>query len=415
MTAKRDLKRRVRQRQARTGESYVTARRRVMAARSPAGEPPDDEAQGDAEVDETTARIDRASNDGEVAAPPETAASTLQEASADVVAYEAATAEEGAPSKAAGQAGIAKESPEVRAARALGPATAAAVMEAIEISAAMRIARAQGAAIAEAPVAGGAAGGATVVELSEVTAEAALLGFRCRITLFPSVLESAELANVLLGLRNALVGAGGSAGKVRMFDVAFGLPSKPVPLIVRPYPPTTVLNFEVAGRAGPVEIACRLWDPASTLILRRADETGFEALGLIPAALRAVEEQRAADGPTVGLEREVLGQLARLTRVHPPPVPALYVVHESRHHRVTRDVFVIGRDGKSADLVLRDGVMSRKHAAVIYRNGTYYLKDLGSTNGVRYKGMLIDNKRIDEGDVFVIGEHELRFTYIENG
>src|SRR5688572_29621963 len=33
MTAKRDLKRRVRQRQARTGESYVTARRRVLAAR----------------------------------------------------------------------------------------------------------------------------------------------------------------------------------------------------------------------------------------------------------------------------------------------------------------------------------------------------------------------------------------------
>jgi hypothetical protein len=282
------------------------------------------------------------------------------------------------------------------------------------MSAAMRLARGQGAAIAETSMAGGAAGGAKVVELSEVTAEAALLGFRCRITLFPSVLESAELANVLLGLRNALVGAGGSAGKVRMFDVAFGLPSKPAPLRLRPYPPTAVLNFGVAGRAGPVEIACRLWHPASTLILRRADETGFESLGLMAAPLQlADEEQPAAEPPGSRLEGEVLAQLARLTRVHHPPLPALYVVHEGRRHRVTRDAFVIGRDRKTADLALRDGVMSRQHAAVIYRNGTYYLKDLGSTNGIRYKGMQIDNKRIDEGDVFVIGEHELRFTYIE--
>jgi hypothetical protein len=29
--------------------------------------------------------------------------------------------------------------------------------------------------------------------------------------------------------------------------------------------------------------------------------------------------------------------------------------------------------------------------------------------------MRIDNKRIDEGDVFHIGEHELRFTYSPEG
>src|SRR5438067_1395515 len=33
MTAKRDLKRRIRERQAKTGESYTTARRHVLAAR----------------------------------------------------------------------------------------------------------------------------------------------------------------------------------------------------------------------------------------------------------------------------------------------------------------------------------------------------------------------------------------------
>jgi hypothetical protein len=52
------------------------------------------------------------------------------------------------------------------------------------------------------------------------------------------------------------------------------------------------------------------------------------------------------------------------------------------------------------DLAIKDGNISRKHAAVIRRNGTFYIKDLGSTNGIDYKGMRIDNKRIDEGDVF---------------
>ena len=31
--------------------------------------------------------------------------------------------------------------------------------------------------------------------------------------------------------------------------------------------------------------------------------------------------------------------------------------------------------------------------------------------GITYKGMRIDNKRIDEGDVFHLCDYELRFTY----
>jgi hypothetical protein len=60
---------------------------------------------------------------------------------------------------------------------------------------------------------------------------------------------------------------------------------------------------------------------------------------------------------------------------------------------------------------IKDGNISRKHAAVVRRNGTYFIKDLGSTNGIDFKGMRIDNKRIDEGDVFHLCDYELRFTY----
>ena len=111
---------------------------------------------------------------------------------------------------------------------------------------------------------------------------------------------------------------------------------------------------------------------------------------------------------------------------HPPPQPppqqpapqamggagpTLFLVYNGQRYPVTKDQFIIGRGSKTSDLPIKDGNISRKHAAVIRRNGTFYIKDLGSTNGIDYKGMRIDNKRIDEGDVFHLCDYELRFTY----
>jgi hypothetical protein len=91
--------------------------------------------------------------------------------------------------------------------------------------------------------------------------------------------------------------------------------------------------------------------------------------------------------------------------------PPLYLVFDNQKYRIDKDQFIIGRGAKSSDLPIKDGNISRKHAAVIRRNGTYFIKDLGSTNGIDFKGMRIDNKRIDEGDTFHLCDYELRFTY----
>jgi hypothetical protein len=89
----------------------------------------------------------------------------------------------------------------------------------------------------------------------------------------------------------------------------------------------------------------------------------------------------------------------------------LYLVFDNQKYRIDKDQFIIGRGAKSSDLPIKDGNISRKHAAVIRRNGTYFIKDLGSTNGIDFKGMRIDNKRIDEGDTFHLCDYELKFTY----
>jgi hypothetical protein len=110
------------------------------------------------------------------------------------------------------------------------------------------------------------------------------------------------------------------------------------------------------------------------------------------------------------------GQMAPGMPAAPAPMPmpagaTLYLVYNSQRYPINKDQFIIGRGSKTSDLPIKDGNISRKHAAVIRRNGTYYIKDLGSTNGIDYKGMRIDNKRIDEGDVFHLCDYELRFTY----
>ncbi|MGH9886083.1 MAG: FHA domain-containing protein [bacterium] len=94
-----------------------------------------------------------------------------------------------------------------------------------------------------------------------------------------------------------------------------------------------------------------------------------------------------------------------------PGGPTLFLIYNGQRYPVTKDQFIIGRGSKTSDLPIKDGNISRKHAAVIRRNGTFYIKDLGSTNGIDDKGMRIDNKRIDEGDVFHLCDYELRFTY----
>lgn len=89
----------------------------------------------------------------------------------------------------------------------------------------------------------------------------------------------------------------------------------------------------------------------------------------------------------------------------------LFIIFNGQKIPVTKEEFVIGRGSKSADLAIKDGNISRRHAAVVLHNGAYYLRDLGSTNGVEFHGRRFDSKRIDEGDLFRICDYELRFTY----
>jgi hypothetical protein len=106
----------------------------------------------------------------------------------------------------------------------------------------------------------------------------------------------------------------------------------------------------------------------------------------------------------------------------PPPLPGhrpsdavsrrvLVVEFNGQDFPVEKDEFIIGRGTKSADLAIRDGNISRRHAAVVFHDGVYFMKDLGSTNGIEFAGQRVESKRIEEGDVYRICDYVLRFTY----
>lgn len=139
-----------------------------------------------------------------------------------------------------------------------------------------------------------------------------------------------------------------------------------------------------------------------------------------PVPLRGARPQPFIPPAPARIGRPTTSQAPRVPGVGaaPPPLPdagvvaaMLYLVFDNQKYRIDKDQFIIGRGTKSSDLPIKDGNISRKHAAVIRRAGTYFIKDLGSTNGIDFNGMRIDNKRIDEGDVFHICEYELKFTY----
>jgi pSer/pThr/pTyr-binding forkhead associated (FHA) protein len=102
-------------------------------------------------------------------------------------------------------------------------------------------------------------------------------------------------------------------------------------------------------------------------------------------------------------------------RAPTPAQPAedrpLYLWFEGNWYTIDQDQFVIGRGSKFSDLPIKDANISRRHCAVVRRAGEYYIKDLGSTNGVEFAGVRVDDHRVEEGNVYYLCDHEIRFSF----
>lgn len=72
---------------------------------------------------------------------------------------------------------------------------------------------------------------------------------------------------------------------------------------------------------------------------------------------------------------------------------------------------VVGRD-PSCGLQLTDGGVSDRHASIERRADGYYVRDLGSANGVRVNGQRVTEQRLAGGDEIELGAARLKFEFV---
>jgi hypothetical protein len=75
--------------------------------------------------------------------------------------------------------------------------------------------------------------------------------------------------------------------------------------------------------------------------------------------------------------------------------------------------FVIGR-GADCQLALDDALVSRRHAMLSVHGDAVYVEDLGSRNGVKVNGSLLqEKKRVGDGDRLRIGNQEMTVLRVQ--
>jgi diguanylate cyclase (GGDEF)-like protein len=81
-------------------------------------------------------------------------------------------------------------------------------------------------------------------------------------------------------------------------------------------------------------------------------------------------------------------------------------------HLVVEEKVSIGRETKG--LQLHDGGISRRHASVERREGTYVIRDLGSTNGTCINGVKLRGEhQLQEGDKIFLGQTVVVFRMLD--
>jgi hypothetical protein len=80
----------------------------------------------------------------------------------------------------------------------------------------------------------------------------------------------------------------------------------------------------------------------------------------------------------------------------------------TRAYKLLTDAIIIGRID-TADLVLPDQDVSRKHALVERAEGAWLLSDNGSANGTVVNGATVEQHRLVDGDKLILGKFTLTF------
>jgi hypothetical protein len=140
-----------------------------------------------------------------------------------------------------------------------------------------------------------------------------------------------------------------------------------------------------------------LFGIANRMIQRESPEAEPEAAPE-PGATRVY---RATPADTEAASAEELG-------LEPEPEPVASVTVGGKAYDIRKPSMVIGRS-KESDIRVSDPNVSRRHAEIRQEGSTYWIVDLGSTNGISVNGRSLRRSKLDDGDRITLGSTEVVF------
>lgn len=121
------------------------------------------------------------------------------------------------------------------------------------------------------------------------------------------------------------------------------------------------------------------------------------------------------DAPTAQLPRLGVRERKRASGKYPKPAPGRHLAIEDGDEvlfvALDRPVLHVGRS-PSADIVLDDASVSRRHAVIARQDGETVLLDDRSRHGVLVNGERVDRAVLRSGDVIEIGAVPLRYIEV---
>lgn len=81
---------------------------------------------------------------------------------------------------------------------------------------------------------------------------------------------------------------------------------------------------------------------------------------------------------------------------------------KGQEFQISSEPFIIGRD-RTCALQIEEPLISRRHASIYFKDGSFRLKDLGSTNGTFLNGAKIMDARLKDNDKIQMGNVVLQF------
>ena len=131
---------------------------------------------------------------------------------------------------------------------------------------------------------------------------------------------------------------------------------------------------------------------------RRSGEEGEPLADVAPGATM-IYKPKTVPEPTQAVTPEELGVEQELVTLS----------WNGSSHEVKQRRVVIGRS-RDCDIQLADSNVSRRHAELRQEGASYWIVDLGSTNGLEVNGKRVKRAKLRSGDTITLGSTELTFA-----